>query len=418
MNITTSSRITKFNFKPIWDLSGISPLVRLVNDSVGVASVPTGSFNYSYVSASLSENIVVKNIQWEQTPGNITTMTIDQAFDLTNQGLTDLLAVLNGGGFGSWSGTYVGNVLTLTSSNNPNTLLVFNYFLAVTGGANIPFTRTQTAITANGLTLCKFWFECYLPDGTIFHSASLSAPDRVGTWTNYNISELVPEIMGHIPWGKTFKVRGYVNDGTTTFGPVDQDVEICRPNGNVSGTQNNYGVTDIYTELKCNLTPKKLYVEDRTITSYQTIAGTIFSTLYKLVFPTDNNGDTASSTSGANLSSVLLAIGEDSDCYQLIVETVYDYLLGDTTVRIKYKLKKRLEIFCGLSLCSLQCSIKKFEDRITRTGCTATDQVTLLLINSKFNRLISGLLQPDCGVGVPALIAEIKAMLPKDCGCN
>jgi hypothetical protein len=419
MNITTSAHISKFNFKPIWDLSGTVPRLRLVNDSAGVGDVATGTYSYVYVSAQLADDIVLRDIAKQISPGNDNLIAINQAFDRTQDGLADVLEALNSKNAGTWTGTYVNGVLTLMSANNPHIINGLRYTLASDSLTNISMTRTQTPVMVSSLSLCTWWFEAYLPDGTAFHSATLSSPDRNGIWSSYDIAEAIPEIMGHIPWGKPFKVRGYVNDGTTTYGPVDQEVEICRPYGNNLDTQNNYGAGDIFTDLKCNLSPKKLYVEDKTVTTYKAVSGTVVSKLFKLVFPTDDNGDTANSTSNSTASSVLLGIGVDSDCYQLIVETVIDYVFGDSTVRIKYKLKKRLEIFCSLSLCALQCSIKKFEDKLTSgSKCTASDQLLLLLINSKYNRLLSGLLQPDCGVGVPALIEEIKALLPKDCGCN
>jgi hypothetical protein len=417
MNITNSAKLTKFNFKPIWDLSGSIPKVRLINDSTGL-NVASGKFNYSYVTPVLAEDIIVKDLQWEATPGNITNVILNFAFDRTQNGLTALLAAINGGGYGVWTGSYAGSILTLSSQDNAASLLIMNYALASVPGTSVAFTRTQTAQQVNGLSLCKSWYELYLPDGTSFHAQTLQAPDTTNNWTSLEFQEAIPQIMGHIPWGGTFRVRGYINDGTNTYGPVDQDVQICRPIGNLVDTENNFGALDIYTELKCQDTPKRLYVEDRTIATYQGVAGGNLTKSTKLIFPTDENGNNANSSSTSTASSIFLAIGEDGDAYQLIVERVADYAFGDSSVRIKYKYKKRLEIFCKLSLCALQCSLKKFEDRITSGGCSAQDQVTLLLINSKYNRLISGLLQPDCGVGVPALIEEIKAMLPSDCGCK
>jgi hypothetical protein len=305
----------------------------------------------------------------------------------------------------------------METTGSPN-ISVFDFTVRWDLSGVDPAIRITNASTASNIAACKFWFECYLPDGTSFHAGTLSSPDKIGAWSTIDIAEQIPEILNHIPWGTPFRVRGYVNDGTDTFGPVEITQEICRPNGNLVDTENNFGVSEIYAELRCNDSPKKLYVEDLTNTAYKGVVGSIVSKTYKLFFPSDANNDVDSSESTDTGSAVLLAIGEDSDCYQLIVESIYDYVFDNSTVRIKYKYKKRLEVFCTISLCGLQCSLKKFEDRIQRSGCTAGDLATLTLVNSKYNRLLSGILQPACGVGVPALIAEIQALLPKDCGCS
>lgn len=264
---------------------------------------------------------------------------------------------------------------------------------------------------------CTFWFEVYSSDGTVFHSGSLSVPDSAGDWATITIAEAIPQILGHIGWGEGFTVKGYVNDGTTTYGPEMLEQKICRPLGNQPDQKNNFGSASAYVEALC--ADKKLYVEDKTNTAYNGVAGQLVSKTYKLIYPLSEDGSLPTPfESTDDVPSVQIPFTVDSDCYQLLLDLVYDYAFGDSTVRIKYKYRQTLEIFCSTSLCSIACELARFEQKILKGGCTDTDRTTLLLLNSMFNRLIAAILQPDCGAKPSQIIKEMEALGGFSCTCK
>lgn len=280
-----------------------------------------------------------------------------------------------------------------------------------------PKVKLTNASVGSDLPGCKFWFVLYGPDGTAFHTGSLGSPDSIGNWTEIDITETITQIMGHLPWGEGFRVQGFVNDGTNTYGPEDKSVEICRPNGNEINQENNFGAADVYVELKC--LDKKIFVEDQSDYTYKGEEGTLVSRTTKVVWAPDASGATPTPFTDTNPNeSLLIPFTEDGDCHILLVETIRDYVFGDHTIRIKYKFRKQLDIRCNISLCDIVCGISKLEKKVQTGSCSAADLQTLTLINSKFNRIIAGIMQPTCGVNVPALIDEVKALLGNDCSCS
>lgn len=280
-----------------------------------------------------------------------------------------------------------------------------------------PKVKLTNQSVGSDLAGCTFWFILYGPDGTAFHTGSLGSPDSVGNWATIDITETITQILGHVPWGEGFRVQGYVNDGTNTYGPEDKTVEICRPNGNKQDQENNFGAADIYVELKC--ADKDIYVEDQSDYIYKGEEGTLVSRTTKVVWAPDSSGAIPTPFTDTNPNeSLLIPFTEDGDDHILLVETIRDYVFGDHTIRIKYKFRKRLDIRCSKSLCNLVCGMKKLEEKVQAGSCSAADVEKLALVNSKVNRILAGILQPTCGVNVSDLIAETEELLGNDCSCS
>lgn len=279
-----------------------------------------------------------------------------------------------------------------------------------------PVLRLANQSAGSGLANCRFWFLAYGSDGVLFHSGALSSPDATGIWSTLNIAQAITQVQNHIAWGAGYKVLGYVNDGTTTYGPVEYDVTLCRPQGNVAGQANNFGAANAYLQTQC--ANRSLYVEDSTDTNYQGLVGTLVSKKYTLVYPIDDTGTIPApfvNTSGT--PTLQIPLGVDSDCYQFLLDIVMDYVINGSTIRIKYKYKASLNIFCSKSLCSILCGLEKMEKKILAGTCTASEQITLLLLSSKMNRLLGSMQQPNCGTDIGGLIREIEELGGFDCNC-
>jgi hypothetical protein len=429
MQITDSTKIKTFDFSVLWDLSGVAPTCKVTNQSVGNDSQATpgnGLVDYTFVISGITEEIHVYNLSAKTDPaqsGNGTNETFDYTLhaDFSNlSGLNDQLQVLKAKYGGTWSVTAAGSTLTFKMLQCSANITRLQYYFSSDSLATMyNATNSYVGATIQGLASCKMWFLIYGGTPLVNHSGSLASYDMVGTDAAKSFSDALTQIQGHIPWGGTFQVVGYINDGVKTYGPVTKSVGIGRPGGNSVEDQHNFGGATVQVETLC--TQKKLYTEDTTAAAlYQGATGTLVSRLYTLVYPPDSTGVVTTTPDSTGAPQVLFPLHEDSDCYQLNFNAVWDYALStDTTVRIKYRLQKRLNVLCSTSLCNIQCGIQKLEAQIYSAGVPTLQQLTTLsLLASKFARLVGAVVQPDCGVDTAALIKEIQSLGAIPCNCK
>lgn len=294
-------------------------------------------------------------------------------------------------------------------------ILDFKAVYDLTGA--IPVVKLTNQSSGPNLAAMSYWFKLVSPSsGIIYHLGTEAAPDRVGVWApDWQVPEPIPMIQGHIDWsGSYYQITGYAKDSANTiFEMPVKSTKVCRPTGNKLGQKNNFGGAKMNVMMNC--TTGKLFVEDLTIFSYNGIAGTQISKNLKLVFPPDATDNTPLPFEQADLNTATIPITYSSKNFQLLLDAVYEYDMGESIfVRIKYKYKACFDINCGTELCCILCSIEKYENALTETGCTADEREKLLLILSKLVRALAGIMLPLCGINVPKLIAEIKE-LTGDC---
>lgn len=263
----------------------------------------------------------------------------------------------------------------------------------------------------------SYWFVLTSPSGVVYHMGTQAAPDKNGIWnTEWTVPEPIPMIEQHIDWsGSDYKIVGYAKDSlNTVFETEAIPTRICRPTGNKQNQKNNWGGGSLAAFMNC--ISGKLLIEDKSSYSYNGITGQVISKLIKLFFPPDDTGVPPAPFEENNSNTAQVIIPYNGKNYQLLLDAVYEYDMGNNTfVRIKYKFKACFDINCGVELCSIMCAIGKYEEELETNGCSAQDREKLLLVLSKLVRVFGGLLQPQCGINVPKLIEEIRA-ITGDCG--
>lgn len=278
-----------------------------------------------------------------------------------------------------------------------------------------PVVRLSNLSTGPNLINMSYWFKLVSASGVQYHLGTEGTPDRTGIWnTEWQVPQPIPQIQQHIDWsGSDYVITGYAKDSADNIFELSKSTRICRPSGNKLGQKNNFGAGRMNAMMNC--TTGKLFVEDQSNFSYSGIAGTQVSKNFKLVFPPDDTETTPAPFEQADLNTATIPITYNGKNYQMLMDAVYEYDMGDNIfVRIKYKFKACFDINCGTELCCILCSIEKYEDALSESGCTAEEREKLLLILSKLVRVLAGIMQPLCGINVPKIIAEIKE-LTGDC---
>lgn len=279
-----------------------------------------------------------------------------------------------------------------------------------------PVVKLSNLCQGPNLNNVNLWFKLESASGVVYHLGTEGSPDKnAGTWnTEWTVPEPIPQILQHIDWsGSDYKITGYAKDSADNIFELPKLTKICRPGGNKDGQKNNWGAGKMIAMMNC--VSGKLYVEDKTSYSYNGSSGTKISKNFKLVFPPDSTDVTPPPFEQADLNTATIPITYNGKNYQMLMDAVYEYDMGDNVfVRIKYKFKACFDINCGIELCCILCSIEKYEASIEESGCTADQREKLLLILSKLVRALAGIVQPFCGTNVPKILAEIRE-LTGDC---
>lgn len=280
-----------------------------------------------------------------------------------------------------------------------------------------PEIKLTNASVGGNLAGCTWWYSVQTPSGTYIHQGSSAAPAPAGAWATVTVPEVWPQPMGQVEWdgNNPYKVTLYVKDTANTIFSVTKSVLICRPNGNTIKSIGNFGVAAIRVNVQCN--KARLVAEDSTNYVYRNMAGVQVSRKYTLAYPMDNNGNQPAAFVVNNIANAFLPISYSGEGYQVYFDAVQDYTVDGMTVRVKYKFKKLFDVLCNVDLCPLLCEVQKMYDALDGTPCSAETKDKLLRINAKLNMLQIALMQPLCGVDVPALIEEIKALGGFSCSC-
>jgi hypothetical protein len=284
----------------------------------------------------------------------------------------------------------------------------------------IPVVKFTNLSSGPNLAALSYWFILKTPSGVVYHEGTEGVPDKNGVWnTEFQIPEQIPEIQSHIDWsGSDYEIIAYAKDSADNiFQTPTYRTRICRPGGNKQGAKSNYGAGALTVLMNC--CTGKLFVEDKSSYSYNGLAGTKITKKLVLVYPPDNTDVIPPAFEVNDVNTVEIPVTYNGKNYQLLLDAVYEYDYGNNTfVRIKYKFKGCFDVTCGTDLCVILCGLQKFEQEMFEEGCTSAQRDKWMQLHSKLIRAIAGIMQPLCGINVPALVKEIKDLLGTCTDCE
>ena len=333
--------------------------------------------------------------------------------------------------------------LSITSS--AITCLDFNLAWDLSGvPATVTITNNSTVASYASL---KWWFYVTSPSGTAIYGVDLNTvsplptPDVDGvSWTTKVIN--LPTPFGNAPCGQVefspnnpYSVVVFVEDETVSppaLYSFTKNTIVTRPNGNTQSGCGNFGCAIV--GMKADCANKQIMCFDNTKLIYNNIqTPSSTSNLWTLVYPQDTTGNIPNRTA-SNVPNVNFPTSVDSKGYVLYFQeyATYDYGNG-ITVKVQYKLfdpsgslGRQFALNCNTNLCQVQCQMQKFYKLAIGT-CGTLQNAELLNKMTEMNfifstQVITGILQPLCGIDVPEAIERIKKIGNFDdncdCGCG
>lgn len=293
---------------------------------------------------------------------------------------------------------------------------------------SVPKITLDNESTGPNLAGVSYAFVAASPTGTNIHDGDINSPDVTGIWTEFILADPWPRPFNQIEWSGapyTFFVIAKDSNGNIYTCPT-QLAFICRPNGNTKLSKNTYGLGTVYLQVDC--AAANVYFQDTTNHTYKGLDGVIGSSVLRVVYPIDETYTIPAPFEINYFSTALVPITYSSDNYQYLSSSVYDYDFGDGVhIRIKYQSFNpkngspavTFPVLCNIDLCPLVCEIDKLTTSIETGNCADVESAInkLLLINSKMNLIGIGIKEPLCGVDVPGLIEQVKAIGGFDCNC-
>jgi hypothetical protein len=292
----------------------------------------------------------------------------------------------------------------------------------------LPIITLNNLSQGSNLPGVTFWFQVTSPSGTLIHQGTLATPDAVGAWETFSITDPWPMPFGQIEFsGASYNLTVFIQDSQgNQYSDDSYNASICRPAGCTSKSKNYFGVSWTNVETQCQ--QGSLFFQDYTNASYQGIAGTRLSSVLKLVYPIDDTGNIPAPFVLNNFTAASAPISYSSSNYQFQTQVVYQYNLSlNVYVNIRYQTKDpksgnayiTFPVWCNIDLMPLICEFHKLIDDVERGSCADVDIANqkLLLINSKMNLVVTGIMQPLTGVDVPKEIEDIQRIGGFHCDC-
>jgi len=315
-------------------------------------------------------------------------------------------------------------------------------------GAQPVVTITNNSTVIKPATL-NWWFYIVSPSGVAIKGvnlnnvSSLPTPDITGTaWTTRTFNLPTPftnspcgqiEFSPNSPYGVYVFVQdtSYVTSPVTAFFQYNKNTIIVRPNGNTMDSCGNFGQAIVSMQVDC--LNKAINCYDSTNLSYNNILTPIASTWnWTLVYPQGENGEIPNEVITGS-PNVTFATSIDSEGYTLYLReyATYDYGNGITVI-VQYKLYNTpggtsagiaFALNCNTNLCQLQCQMQEFY-QLSKGSCGTLENANLMnqmtQMNFLYAQVLTGIFQPLCGIDVPGLIKEIKAIgkFSDNCNCN
>lgn len=287
-----------------------------------------------------------------------------------------------------------------------------------------PTITLNNLSTGTGMAQCEWWYVIKTPSGGFIHAGTQGGPDIIGTWSTELVPDTWPQPMFQIEYsGSNYSVELFVKDGDNNIFSLKKEFGICRPRGLKVDVNGNFGVAEVTITTKCERA--KLYVEDATNYVYKNNQGTLVSKTFVLDYPLDPDTKIRPTqfTLTGRFSTALIPIPFSAPGYNLFLDTIVQYDFdSDITVLVKYKGTKNFPVYCNIDLCPLVCAYAKLIDDVNSgvLGDPAMPELRkrLEVINGKMVIALTAKMQPTCGVDLPALIEEIKALGGFTCDCN
>ncbi len=290
----------------------------------------------------------------------------------------------------------------------------------------LPAISVVNQSAGTGLANVLWWFIAKSPTQTLIHEGSELTPDITGSWNTHSLNDNWPRPFGQIEWsGAPYELTLYAKDSAGNIYSLTKSATICRPSGNTQLSKNYYGVATVRLQVKCE--QARIFFEDTTNKSYNGIDGTRISSVLKVVYPIDETGAIPDPFIATNFSTILVPISYNSDNYQYVQDTVYEYEVDDDIyVRIKYQSRSKngataisFPVLCNIDLCPLVCEVTKLVNDIEIGNCSNMQEANqkLSLINPKLMLAMLGKQEPLCGIDVAALVEDIKKIGGFICDC-
>ncbi len=332
------------------------------------------------------------------------------------------------------------SVASTPCSGSPDiTTLAYSILYDISGG--VPAITLTNASTVINPSLLKWWYVISTPSGTPIHTGTLASPDvsfaawstlaiTPGTWPLYGDSYCGQvEFSGNSPYICTL----YVIDSDNNTFSLQVLRTITRPTGNTQKSCGNFGVAAVMIETKCN--DHVVFCSDSTNFTYQNILlPDSQSNVWTLTYPADPNGNVPTPGAATNTPYVNFPIGYSGDGYVLSLRDYATYDMGNGSyVKVQYKAINSatgtagvpFAVLCNIDLCKLQCQIQTYVTLALKTCGNVVDpslQSKIARMNLLLNQAIIGIMQPLCGINVPAIIAQIQEIGELDdncdCGCT
>lgn len=295
---------------------------------------------------------------------------------------------------------------------------------------DISGTNPQVLLTnlssGPNLSACSWFFKVVSPTQTVIYETTSTDPSIVGDFTSFTISSNWPRPFNQIEWGTYQFIAGVIDGDGNVYTDAAQEVNICRPPGNTPLSKNTYGLATCYVQVNC--AEAGVFFQDTTNHTYKGLEGTIGSSILRVIYPIDETGTIPTPFVADHFTAVQVPITYSSDNYQFMATSIYDYDFDNYThVRIKYQSFNprngspavTFKVLCNIDLCPLVCEYEKFIDKLEAGNCADAEQAhqDLVLMNSKMALIMIGIKEPLCGLDVPALIEEVKAIGGFTCDC-
>ncbi len=295
----------------------------------------------------------------------------------------------------------------------------------LTGATPVINLTNQTIANPNvspipDLSTLEWVLNIFSPTGTPILQSDFNSPWKTGVWTTEQLTNAWPNPFNQIEWsGADYLVLFQVRDSAGNIYELNKEGSLKRPVGNTPKTASTFGAVSLSVEVLCD--SANLYLKDNTSKSYQGITGILQSSYLAIDYPRDSTGVRpdpfviTSFTTDAIIPFTFNAKGYEATYY-----STYRYDLGDNVfVVIRYTAQICFDVLCNVDLCPLACEVKSLEESIESGRCADVQaaQAALNLIIPKLLRAFIAKANPTCGIDLPKLIDEIKAIGNFSCDC-
>lgn len=264
----------------------------------------------------------------------------------------------------------------------------------------------------------------YSPTGTPIFQSDFDNPWKAagfGDWTTAALTVPTapwPRPYNQVEWSD-YRVEFQVKDTNGTIYDLKKIKEICRPAGLTSAFQDTFGHVKIDVEALCDRS--SLYIRDSTSKLYQGHAGVNQSSYLAVDYPRDLTGTLPAPYVLTTFITDALVPFYQNGVHGVTYYSIWRYDLGDNVfIDIRYVAQIDFQVQCNIDLCPIACEVQTLEENIATGNCAnvAEAQRKLEKITPKLLRAFIGKQYPTCGIDVPKLIDEIKAIGNFSCDCN